>query len=224
MSSFALVFLGVYGHFTCVRYGIPLKRFAAAFFMLFSVGVGSTLFHASLRFHLQLLDEVPMLCGTMALIFICIEDELERKYPGPALPAGLLAFSLAEVGIYLWFPALYFIFLAGYISSLLTLTVLSYRKLSDPRLSDTTRWIYRSSAVSYFSGAALWLADNAVCEHVGAFKFHAWWHVLAAWGTYLWVCFGIAVRADRAGSPYRFGAPAPALPVSCVVVKVGAAK
>ena len=45
-----------------------------------AVGVGSTLYHATLLRVGQILDEVPMLCIIFSGIYCFIEDEMERKY------------------------------------------------------------------------------------------------------------------------------------------------
>ncbi len=46
-------------------------RFAASFLALLSIGVGSWLFHMTLRYDAQLLDEVPMVFGAAGLTY-CI--------------------------------------------------------------------------------------------------------------------------------------------------------
>ena len=219
LSSLVLIFFGAYGYHTCRRYGIPLARFSVAFSLVELEGVGSTLFHASMRFHMQLLDEIPMVVGNSALLFISLEDEVKRKWPGPGLPVALAAFAAALTTVYLSFPSLYIIFLFGYSSIVVVLVSLSAQKYRSGRLSPTSRSIFLWSIASYGLGSVLWLSENALCAHIPKWlNLHAWWHLLAGFGTYYFIEFGIAVRADREQRPFRLGTTA--IPVPFVEVKI----
>lgn len=49
-------------------------------FRIIIVGIGSTLFHGTLLFSLQLLDEVPMLFCVLTLCYSVIENKKEKKF------------------------------------------------------------------------------------------------------------------------------------------------
>ena len=46
-----------------------LLRFISCYLSLIVIGVGSFLFHASLLYHMQLADEVPMVWGTCVIAY-----------------------------------------------------------------------------------------------------------------------------------------------------------
>jgi len=54
--------------------------------------------------------------------------------------------------------------------------------------------------VCYAAGLMLWVTDRLYCATVVSMHFHAWWHVLAGLGTYLFVIFTVALRAKRVNS------------------------
>ena len=73
--------------------GVLELRFAAAFFAIFMVGLGSVGFHATLHHEWQMMDEVPMLWSALTMTFILVENERQPKY-GRWFPAVLFAHGL----------------------------------------------------------------------------------------------------------------------------------
>jgi len=59
LTNIPVVFLGLYGAIVTVFNGVPF-RYALCYLGLSLIGVGSTGFHASLRWEWQLMDELPM--------------------------------------------------------------------------------------------------------------------------------------------------------------------
>lgn len=136
VSNLPLFAMTAFGWRQARRHASGETRFWAAFCFLALVGVGSTLFHASLRYWAQLLDEVrprapsghawratrpnagpeprdpqlPMLLCVSAFLYCLLEDRRRIQYP--ALPAGLAAAFLALTLAYTWFNV-YAIFLVG---------------------------------------------------------------------------------------------------------------
>ena len=89
LSSFAMVGAGLVG--------VSTRRFAAeirvAFALLILVGLGSVAFHATLRFGLQMLDELPMLYLVTWLVWLLVENGPTRRL-GSWFPAALVAYVL----------------------------------------------------------------------------------------------------------------------------------
>eukprot|EP00736_Rhodelphis_marinus_P002511 Rmarinus@m.11500 len=53
------------------------------------------------------------------------------------------------------------------------------------------------SFVTYGTALVLWTTENVYCEHVQPYMFHAWWHILAGFGSYMWIVFLVALRAKH---------------------------
>lgn len=67
VSSVPMIIWGIIGIVLTRKYCCKDLKYTAAFGGLGFVGLGSSAFHGTLRFHAQLLDELPMLYGTFAL-------------------------------------------------------------------------------------------------------------------------------------------------------------
>jgi dihydroceramidase len=68
------------------------RRFAVAFALVALLGVGSVMFHASLKWWGQMLDEVPMLWAALTTTYIMLEDGPSRN--GKYGPCVVLSSSL----------------------------------------------------------------------------------------------------------------------------------
>jgi dihydroceramidase len=208
VSSLAMVAAGILG---LLRRRPPLAgpvRVASALLVL--VGLGSIAFHATLRFELQMLDELPMLYLVTWLVYLLVE-------PGPDRLLGV------------WFPALLGVY-AVVATSLATLTRGSAQFLAfhvsfgalelfclarvawlalRPENAPVRR-AFMLGMASYLIGLAVWAVDLKACRFVGVTlptsgipnpQLHAWWHVLVSVGFFL--LLGV-VSFDRS----RRGAPA----------------
>ena len=76
VSSFAMVLGGVAG-WACHRRVLD-GRLRIAFALLALAGVGSAAFHATLRFGLQMLDELPMVYLALVLVLVLVDDHPSR--------------------------------------------------------------------------------------------------------------------------------------------------
>jgi len=181
LSSLAMVIAGGVGVYT--------RRFAGevriAFALLILVGLGSIAFHATLRFELQMLDELPMLYLVTWMVWLLVETGPERRLGG-WFPALLMAYVLlATAGATLsrggtQFLAFHFSFGALEIFCLARVTWLALR----PENAPVRRWFVLGLA-AYATGIALWFVDLKACAWVSGAQLHAWWHVLVSVGFFL---------------------------------------
>jgi len=209
LSSLAMVSVGVIG---LLRHRKTLEtRFLVAFFAIAVVGLGSALFHATLRFELQMLDELPMLWLALVMVFILLELRPGRRY-GKWLP-----FALAAHGVLVTLLATltrgrlqFFVFHVSF-GSLEVFAL--FRVFLLYRASDSARirrlfWLGMSS---YVGAVGLWFIDLRFCDVLRVTlpsfgipnpELHAVWHVLVSFGFYLLVVMIAELRlAALAKSP-----------------------
>jgi dihydroceramidase len=216
LSSFALVLAGLCG--ARFHWRVLERRFLLAFLALFTVGIGSVAFHATLQFELQMLDEVPMLWLALVMIYTLLENQPQRRF-GP------------------WFPAL--LVVHGALVSLLALSTRGRVEFWTFQVSFSSTEFYglyrvwrihrrsRNASVHrlfrwgmgfYLVAIALWSVDTHLCSFVGVTlpswglfnpQLHAVWHVLVSMGFYSLVLLIAYDRFDvlgvRAGLDRRFG-------------------
>ncbi|HSP18365.1 MAG TPA: ceramidase [Myxococcaceae bacterium] len=209
LSSLAMVLAGVVG--LCSR------RFArevrVAFALLVLVGVGSIAFHATLRFGLQMLDELPMLYLVTWLTWLLVENGPTRR-SGRWFPVALgIYVLLATAGATLnrgdaQFLAFHVSFGAMEMACLARVTQLALRPENR-----TVRSRFAVGLLAYAGGIAVWFVDLKRCPWVSVTlpshgipnpQLHAWWHVLVSIGFFL--LLGV-VSFDRLRSTDRRAVP-----------------
>jgi dihydroceramidase len=195
-SSLIFPLLAVYaGYHNYKAVKLP-KRFITSFFILGLVGIGSALFHGTLKYSMQLADELPMIYGASQQLFCVV----------PYYFAGILL-SLICI-LFTW----YYIFInrnPSFHHALFTILELSFAviiyykisKLNNKR--EALKLLGNGISITLFA-AILWSIDNNYCHYLKQFRqvmnrvysgpfleFHAWWHILSSFGV-LWLlscCF-----------------------------------
>ncbi|KAJ3396522.1 hypothetical protein HDU80_009921 [Chytriomyces hyalinus] len=174
-----------------------------AIWSLIVVAVGSILFHGTLWYSYQMLDELPMIYNACILVFCALQIYPESRHRKLAVGLALSAYSAAVTSIYLAiknpeFLALSHGTLAVYLIYLLTTQIQRMPKTCPQHASKIhSLWtLHKWGLVSYFCGFVVWSIDNNFCsalrqarELVGTpfgfiFEFHVWWHLFAACGGY----------------------------------------
>ncbi|KAF9130591.1 Alkaline ceramidase 3 [Mortierella sp. 14UC] len=162
-------------------------RFRYLFGTLFIVGLGSVLFHGTLRHKMQLLDELPMLYSATIILFILVEAKHGPQ--GKWFP-HLLAAWLGNIQFYT-FQSTYTTLQFGMIAFLRLLHV-QQRSIKGPN-PQISRLIRRALGFALV-GVSIWLIDLRACEFVNGLsgksvlkwnpQLHAWWHVFSACALY----------------------------------------
>jgi len=195
VSSLAMALLGLYGAVRGVRIGLA-PRIILGYASLVAVGLGSAAFHASLRFELQAMDELPMLLGNCVFLY-CVAPKAWRSTAARrlAVGGGLAALFALVSTVYLrthnalFFEASYG---AGTVLLAVRCGVWAYRNREErnPRAAPARRLVVVATA-SMLLAFALWNVENVFCLKLRAvqdlvgpleflFQLHAWWHLLAA--------------------------------------------
>jgi dihydroceramidase len=201
LSSLVIFAVGAWGIYVYRRSLAP--RFLLAFLALACVGLGSVAFHATLRFELQMFDELPMLYLALIMVYILLEDRAERRY-GVGLAWGLAAYGVALTALSaltrgkLQFYAFQLSFGTLELFALYRVYAL-YRQSAD----RAVRRLYRIGMGAYVLGITFWFLDYRWCplfnERLPALgvpnpQLHAAWHVLVSCGFY---CLLMVVARTR---------------------------
>jgi len=190
LSSLAMVIAGAVG--------LSSRRFAReiriAFGLLVVVGLGSIAFHGTLRFELQMLDELPMLYLVTWLVWLLVETGPGRRL-GWWFPAALLGYVLvATAGATLnrgdaQFLAFHVSFGALELFCLGRVTWIALR----PENRSVRTWFFLG-LTAYATGIGVWFVDLKACPWVSVTlpahgipnpQLHALWHVLVSLGFFL---------------------------------------
>ncbi|ELT92776.1 hypothetical protein CAPTEDRAFT_214376 [Capitella teleta] len=177
-------------------------RFIGCHLALMVVGIGSSFFHATLLYEMQLMDELPMIWGSAFLIYsLASMDNAPGKINAP-LGIGLFLYSLIVTLVYIMVKDPIF-HEAAYGLMVVTMIALSVRIM---RNHDSSWWCFMAALSLYTIGFIIWNLDNHFCHHFRSaresmgyplkplMQGHAWWHLFAGAGTYLSIVFSTHAR------------------------------
>ena len=199
LSSLAIVGNGVYGIFR--HWGTTETRYFWAYFIFIVVGVGSALFHGTLRREFQLLDELPMIWGNG--IFIYVVKRMRDPFNAPSriglASAIAIATAAASIIVALFDQEDQTLFLLAYGGGVCWLMYES-RKLNNSLNSHGQVLLMETAILFYIGGFFLWLCDRNFCDNivvgvrVRSMYLHCFWHLGAGTGTFFCVLFWIWTR------------------------------
>ena len=182
-SSLIYVIVGAYliGKFhrdTCVT-------IAAAWLIV--IGFGSFAFHATMRYSMQLLDELPMVGLIHAVI---VARTMSKDHKGIRKYATLIQIivtlqAVALVTVYMYFKY-YQIFVDGFTLLVIQDAVLGFLLHSAGPHLEMKRTVLVYSVVLILLGKVLWEVENQLCGQYQAFVWplHVFWHFFSASSAY----------------------------------------
>jgi hypothetical protein len=195
-----IIFAGVWGLYFAHRYGYRARFVVPSLLMVF-VGTGSVLFHGTLQYAGQALDELSMVYCVTAFLYLALENvpsppKRRRRWLVPALVLYDACFTLA----YVLLPAYFTFFVLTFIGLCAATVFLSgamYRRTKDLRLRRLF-WV----GVSLYLGSFLflWIPDSVFCAETGFLNLHSWFHVgstVGPWWYISWTTFSF-YTADMA--------------------------
>jgi len=188
-SSLAMVIAGVLG--------LSRRSFARevriAFALLVLVGLGSIAFHATLRFELQMLDELPMLYLVTWLTWLLIENRPQPRF-GRWFPVALVVYVLLATGATIQRGGAQFLAFHLSFGTLEMLCLVRVTWLALQPGNEPVRRSFGLGLAAYATGIAVWFVDLKHCAFVSVTlpshgipnpQLHAWWHVLVSIGFFL---------------------------------------
>ncbi|CAO3569840.1 unnamed protein product [Mortierella alpina] len=184
--------------FTYLSFPGTERRFQFLFATFGLVGLGSTLFHGTLRHKMQLFDELPMLYSATMILFILVEAKYGPR--GKWFPIVLAAwiatttFIFSTTGGQLQFYTFQSTYTALQFGMIYLLRVLHVQQRAIHGPNPAVSMLIRRAFASGFFAITLWLIDLRLCEWINGVgprsllrwnpQLHAWWHVFSACALY----------------------------------------
>lgn len=137
-------------------------RFIVLNLALFVVGIGSWLFHMTLKYEMQLLDELPMIYGTAALIYTlhnCASGLKEASLVGAAVPVSYCV-TVSIAYITMRKPILHQAFYGALVFLLIYKSIEACKR--EPKIVP---YVVTSFSL-YLIGFILWNFENHFCSTV----------------------------------------------------------
>jgi len=199
VTNLSMILPPIWGIYRSIQRGLE-TRYLVGFSALLLVGVGSTMFHMTLKWSMQLLDEIPMVWSSLAFIYC---QHMVASGPGeraPAMAATLALYGATFTCIYLTFPiplihqVMYGLLVFWMIYQ--ALAILQASNYHQPSLR-----MFLSGILMYGTGFLLWNLENELCPLVQGARaalppllapltqLHGWWHLLAGYATYMNIQF-----------------------------------
>lgn len=177
LSSLALVAVGC--HALYIAQNDKCLKQAVLSSILILVGVGSVLFHATLKYWAQMLDELSMFWFVL-LVGIFLNDNERRLFKGLALIGGI-AYTIILVGLQehanLQLKMFQWVFVGMTCRLLWNVRELV---MSCPKSTRQLAW----GTSLLIIASACWLIDVHGCDYLGHIYLHAAWHLLSATSLY----------------------------------------
>ncbi|RPD57100.1 alkaline phytoceramidase [Lentinus tigrinus ALCF2SS1-6] len=205
-SNIFTVALAVYGAAQSVSEKLP-PRYLAGYAGFALVGIGSFIFHATLLFEAQLMDELPMIY--VASYCCAILFDTSRGFSLKDSNAKELGIIFAVFNVlFTWSyyvsrnPLYHQFVFAGllFVTTFRTIYLLRNGDISKrlpQALRSSVARLFSYGAGTFAFGFLVWNLDNIFCSYITRWKNavgwpaafllegHSWWHILTALGTYL---------------------------------------
>lgn len=189
-------------------------RFIFTGFGFLTVGIGSWFFHMTLKYHFQLLDELPMIYAT-CIPFWSVFSEFRSKQVSVFIGIGIFmaANTLTLVYLYVKNPTLH---QAAYGILNFCIIFRSYQLSNKYVLDKNAKANLQSTLIwglgLFLLGYMVWNVDIHFCGHLrDARRFvgipygvvlegHGWWHIFTGLGIYYYLVYQEYLRCFLTGT------------------------
>ena len=202
ITNLSMIIPSIYGMIHCRRQGIE-PRYTYSFLTLLFIGIGSWMFHMTLRFEMQLLDELPMLFGSSYVVYCLYAARYSWKDGGYILGILLTLNCVIVTVVYLLYkePIFFQIMFAIIVAMGL---IVSLHHIYNQYSTLSIKFLALVSVISSIA-FFLWNIDNTFCPQLTNMRvkilrpnlllkylspltqLHGWWHLLSGYAYYLQV-------------------------------------
>ncbi|CEP25083.1 YDC1 [Cyberlindnera jadinii] len=202
LSNSVFILLAVFAVYSSVKNKHEI-RFAIISLGFMLVGVGSWLFHMTLKYEFQLLDELPMIYATCVPMWSIFSEGRDSTTSVVILLTVIFSANLLTA-IYMYFkdPTIHQVAYA----IMNVIIVLKSYLLTEENVHDerAKKNLFRTMGLGiaiFLSGYFLWNMDVHFCDSwidlrrfLGMpygffFELHSWWHILTGTGVYFYVVY-----------------------------------
>eukprot|EP00244_Chara_vulgaris_P010055 TRINITY_DN4496_c0_g1_i2.p1 TRINITY_DN4496_c0_g1~~TRINITY_DN4496_c0_g1_i2.p1 ORF type:complete len:265 (-),score=17.95 TRINITY_DN4496_c0_g1_i2:1068-1862(-) len=183
ISNLVSVLLGLLGLFSCIRQGFE-RRFICLYLSVIAGGIGSALFHATLRNVQQQSDETPMVWNALIYLYVLYSPDWHYRR---AMPTFL--FFYATIFAVIHNSARFVLGFQIHYILLVMLCMPRMYKYYLSRSNHEARKVAHIYLQTLILGSICWLIDRTFCNWIKLvmpfnFQGHAWWHVLMGVNSY----------------------------------------
>jgi len=239
ITNVIFMYLAIRGMRNCLHEGHD-KIFFISFLGFFGVGLGSFLFHSTLWYSMQLVDELSMIYTTCLMAWASFCHGRSLRYS--AVVGALLSSVAGGVSVYYHYlqdPTFHQNVFALLTAGVLFRSFYMMERYVRPvdAASVNRMWKLVGSGVGVFLGGfVLWNLDNAFCGSLRSWRRsvgmpwgwlaegHGWWHLLTGVGAYFQLQYGVWLRYCLDGRQREFALAWPSIFSFPDVVKVEEAK
>ena len=201
LTNLGMIIPSIYGMVHCKRQGIE-TAYTYSFLTLFFIGIGSWMFHMTLRYEMQLLDELPMLYGS-SYVICCLYSARNSFFDegGYILAILLTIYSVITTVVYLltkepvFFQIMFAVILTIGLFISLHHQYTNYSQLGMKLLLS----VIGLTTIAF----VLWNIDNTFCSQISSTRekvlkpnvllrylspltqLHGWWHLISGYAFYL---------------------------------------
>jgi len=181
-------------------YEVRRQKFEPWFFnlylLLLGTGIGSWMFHMTLRYTSQLMDELPMVWGSAYMVYCLNRVRVLPQEKTTGMAVFMIGYTIIVTTMYLvnknptFHEAAY---------GCLVFIMLAYDLHLNTHQKSKVGWrIFITGIIMYGVGFALWNVDNHFCNNLKNIRssipfhflapftqLHGWWHILAGYASHL---------------------------------------
>ncbi|KAI9899543.1 hypothetical protein N3K66_006004 [Trichothecium roseum] len=228
ITNALFLWLGIKGIANCLSHGHDFI-FLLAYIGYMVVGTGSTAFHMTLKYPMQLVDELSMIYTTCLMLYASFSFSRSRTFSS-ILGVSLLALAGGFTAYYhttkdpVFHQNAYALLTATVIFRSMWVMEYRLRPALRSRVNDQyttqllcTMWAMVATGLTVFLGGFLvWNLDNWYCAEARRFRRtiglpwallfegHAWWHLMTGLGAYYYIVWGIWLRRCLSGQDPNF--------------------
>ncbi|KAH3680649.1 hypothetical protein WICMUC_000206 [Wickerhamomyces mucosus] len=202
ISNSIFIILALFASYSAWKNKLELRFIGISLgFML--VGIGSWLFHMTLKYEFQLLDELPMIYATCIPIWSVFSEgqsQLISIWIGIFTLFG--AYLLTSIYLYFKDPTIHQVTYALLnVFIIIKSLSLTYSQINDLTIRKKLIKLMKLGIIIFLIGYILWNLDVHLCSNwisirrfIGMpygflLELHGWWHILTGLGVYYYIVY-----------------------------------